>query len=92
MIATAQNESFGLDQKPICPESLREKEVLKMSEVATLLNVSKRLVETWISNGRLKSVIMPNTTRSRRVTRDQLESFIQTLELEFGYRRMPTRR
>jgi len=51
------------------------------------MSVGRTTVEGWISGGWLKSVILPNEDRARRVTRAALEAFILAAEIEHGFRR-----
>jgi len=63
-------------------------QLYKVDQVAELLGVSARTVETWISSGELKAI---NVSRSRhtrkhrlRIREDDLEMFLKSREINQG--------
>jgi excisionase family DNA binding protein len=68
-------------------ERLRVQLAYSVDDVAILLNVSPRTVESLIAKGLLKSTLVPGTTRARRGTRAQLQAFVLNMELEYGFKR-----
>lgn len=46
--------------------SILEKEVLTMNDVMELLNISRRTVQNWIKDGKLKAVKIGNQIRIPR--------------------------
>lgn len=64
-----------------------EQEAYSLDEVAKKLSVSKRQVQQWVRSGVLPTVLLPETDRLRRVTKAQLQAFVQTAELQAGFKR-----
>lgn len=54
------------------------KELFTLAEVAFLLSLSERTVETLVAHGHLRSAIAPGTDRSRRVSRAMIEEYVET--------------
>lgn len=69
-------------------EWLVYKELYTLQEVAGILSLSVRTVETLIANGYLRSAIAPGTERSRRVSKAMIEEYIQ----DFNSQHPPVRR
>jgi len=53
-----------------------ERELYTLKQVADLLSVSLRTVESLVARGHLESGVLPGTGRTRRVSRRQLQRFI----------------
>jgi excisionase family DNA binding protein len=66
---------------------LQAQESFSYEEVATLLSVSKRQVQEWVSAGELKILDLPGTERLRRVSRDQLKASVYQAEIRSGFKR-----
>jgi excisionase family DNA binding protein len=67
---------------------VEHKALLTLDEVASLLSVSKRTVENLIAQGYLASGIVPGTARARRVSRAQLNAFVESFDGEHGLERL----
>lgn len=52
------------------------KELFTIPEIAVILSMSERTVETLISQGVLRSGIAPGTDRARRVSRRMLDEYV----------------
>jgi excisionase family DNA binding protein len=56
------------------------KELFTVQEVAEILSLSERTVESLISKGWLRSAIAPGTERSRRVSRNMIQEYIESFD------------
>ena len=54
-----------------------DKELLTLSDVACVLSLSERTVESLVAKGYLRSAIAPGTERSRRISRTMLREYIE---------------
>ena len=52
------------------------KELFTVAEVAAILSLSKRTVESLIAHGFLRSGVAPGTDRTRRVSRTMIEEYV----------------
>ena len=52
------------------------RELFTIDQVAVILGMSERTVETLVAQGHLRSAIAPGTNRSRRVSRAMLAEYI----------------
>ncbi len=64
------------------------KELFTLAEVAVVLSLSERTVETLIAKGFLRSAVAPGTDRSRRVSRAMIEDYVD----QFNSQNPPVRR
>lgn len=53
------------------------KELFTIREVAALLSVSKRTIESLIAHGYLRSAIAPGTDRARRISKAMIEEYVE---------------
>lgn len=61
--------------KEFTPSSL-QKELFTIPEIAVVLSLSERTVESLIAQGFLRSGIPPGTDRTRRVSRRMLDEYV----------------
>ena len=52
------------------------KELFTIPEIAVVLSLSERTVESLVSQGFLRSSIAPGTDRTRRISRPMLEEYV----------------
>lgn len=62
------------------PGSRLRQELFTIPEVALILSLSERTVETLIARGLLRSAIAPGTDRARRVSRAMIEEYLQEFD------------
>lgn len=52
------------------------RELFTLAEVAVILSLSERTVETLVAKGFLRSAVAPGTDRSRRVSRVMIQDYL----------------
>lgn len=52
------------------------KELFTIADVAELLSLSERTVESLIAKGLLRSAIVPGTDRARRISRAMIDEYV----------------
>ena len=67
-----------------------EQELFTVAEVAAILSLSERTVESLIARGHLRSALAPGTERARRISRDMIEDYIAAFN-SMRFRRQPHR-
>ena len=68
-----RREGTQLIQSALDPQ----KELFTLADVAIMLALSERTVESLVARGHLRSAIAPGTDRSRRVSREMIDEYLE---------------
>jgi excisionase family DNA binding protein len=88
-------EPLSPDSDGRCYDAIAIKLLYTVDDVAALLSIGRSTVEKLIQEGYLASGIVQGTGRARRISRKQVEAFIEQFDGEFpvfGKSRVPKNR
>ena len=80
------SQSKPIQKQPLTPQ------YLSVTEAAIILNVSKKKIYEWIREGRLAAFRIGTQTRTTRISKQALETFIQENTLQPQRKSLETER
>jgi excisionase family DNA binding protein len=57
-----------------------QRELFTIAEVAAILSLSERTVESLVARGHLRSAVAPGTDRARRISRTMIAEYIECFD------------